>query len=577
MKPSLLSKLFQKTARAADALRTGGPGALVKYLRFLKRNVRARSDYQEWLFRFGTIDDGEIDRRFAEMSRRPMISVIVPVYNTDEKWLRHCVDSVLDQIYPNWELCIADDASPAAHVRAVLQEYESRDERIKVVFRERNGHISAASNSALEIATGEFVALLDHDDELSPDALFWIANEVDKFPETAMIYTDEDLIDISGRRSDPKFKPDFSRDLFYSTNLITHLAAYRTDLVRRIGGFRVGFEGSQDYDLALRVIEQVDEEQIRHIPRVLYHWRTIRGSVAYSMDEKPYAHERARTAIREHLERTGFTVEVREASHDLHRVVYRLPDERPAISIIVSSDDRNIPARIGENDEVLHVPLSRQDRALRLNEAVSRSSAEGLFFLDGDLSLRSAGDTVAELATFALQPGIGAVAGRILARDFFVEQCGLVVQRDLSTAYAHEGIPIDAAGDLSRNRLIGNFSAVSISCFAISRKSFDAVGGFDRELEMFDLDLCLKLREKGKRIVTVPHLVFVRTGQHQKRNCRPDELARLRSRWPEYVEADPFCNRHLKRDGSFTLEGFRDRDRKNDPLPLDLDPPPERE
>ena len=217
----------------------------------------------------------------------PLISVILPVYNVDEKWLRKCIDSVCKQSSRNWELCIADDASTAKHIRPLLEEYASKDPRIKVVFRETNGHISAASNSALELASGEFCLLLDHDDELSPDALFWVATEIDEHPDVAMIYSDEDLIDENGKRTAPKFKPDFCRDLLYSLNLVTHLSAYRTEILRAIGGFRVGIEGSQDYDLALRVVERIAETQIRHIPRILYHWRAIPGSVAWTAVRNP--------------------------------------------------------------------------------------------------------------------------------------------------------------------------------------------------------------------------------------------------------------------------------------------------
>ena len=548
MPRALLSKVLNKISPAIEHLRIGGPSGLRKYLQFLAGNLQDEINYRKWI----QGHESKLDAAsIGQLARHPLISVVVPVYNTDEKWLRRCLDSVLNQIYPHWELCIADDASTASHVLRVLDEFAARDERVRVTSRNENGHISAASNSALELATGELVALLDHDDELSRDALFWIARELNEFPETAMIYTDEDLIDTSGRRSDPKFKPAFSRDLFYSTNLITHLAAYRTDIVRLIGGFRIGFEGSQDYDLALRVIEQIDEKQIRHIPRVLYHWRTIKGSVSYSMDEKPYAHERARTAIREHLERRGFAAEVTQASHDLHRVRYKLPVP-PSVTVIVSSDDSNILDRLGDDREVITVNKSGEDLACRLNDAAARCEADVVLFIDGDLSVRSR-DAVHELAAFAIQPGIGAVGGRIIGRDMLVEQAGIVLQQDLSPAFAHQGFPIDAAGNLSRNRLIGNFSAVSISCMAISRHAFEAVGGFDTDIAMFDIDLCLRLREQGKRIVVMPDVVFLRTRDHVRGVYGSGELEQFRERWSKYVEEDPFCNPNLTRDGQFRI------------------------
>ena len=191
----------------------------------------------------------------------------------------------------------------------------------------------------MKIAIGEFCVLLDHDDELSEDALFYVAKEINDFPETEMIYSDEDLISAKGRRFEPKFKPDWSRDLFYSLNLITHLSAYKTEVLQKIGGFTIGLEGSQDYDLALRVIEEIPEKHIRHIPKILYHWRVIKGSVAYSGDEKPYAHDAARRAIGAHLERCGKKASVEQTIYNLHRVRYELPENLPKVSLILIADE----------------------------------------------------------------------------------------------------------------------------------------------------------------------------------------------------------------------------------------------
>ncbi len=328
--------------RPASAIRAGFRVGLKTSLKTAYQKIREKRNYKKWLEKFGALDDAErqqLHDRIELFEDIPLISVLLPVYDVDERWLRLCLESVLKQIYVNWELCIADDCSPKPHVRRVLEEYAAKDERIKVVFRETNGHISAASNTALELAAGEFTVLLDHDDELSADALFWVVNELNSFPTTMMIYSDEDLIDQNGRRYAPKFKPDWSRDLFYSVNIITHLSAYRTSLLRELGGFRLGFEGSQDYDLALRVIEKIDEGAIRHIPRILYHWRVIRGSVAYGGGEKPYAHKRAREALREHFERTGKEAVVTKTVGDLRRVQYALCKPEPKVSLILVAED----------------------------------------------------------------------------------------------------------------------------------------------------------------------------------------------------------------------------------------------
>ena len=230
-----------------------------------------RKNYERWLKAFGNLSKKDrllLREEREKFALQPLISVILPVYNIEEKWLRLCLESVINQVYENWELCVADDCSTKPHVRRVLKEYATRDARIKIVFRPENNHISAASNSALEMASGEFAALLDHDDELSADALFYIVKEINDFPETDFIYSDEDMIDRKGKRFDPKFKPDFSLDFLYSLNYLTHFAVYRTALLRESGGFRIGFEGSQDYDLALRIVEKIGADRIRHVPQI---------------------------------------------------------------------------------------------------------------------------------------------------------------------------------------------------------------------------------------------------------------------------------------------------------------------
>lgn len=469
------------------------------------------------------------------LQHKPLLSIILPVYNVDEKWLRRCIESVTRQLYPHWELCIADDASTAVHVRIVLDEYAKKDRRIKVVFRPENGHISAASNSALELVSGAFTVLLDHDDELSEDALYWVAKELNENPDAIVIYSDEDLIDKVGHRSRPKFKPDFSRDLFYSFNLLTHLSAFETATVKRVGGFRIGFEGSQDYDLALRVTEQIREDQIRHIPRVLYHWRAIRGSVAFAMSEKPYAHERARLALSEHFQRSGIDAEVFESADQLHRVRYRIPDTKAKDHVVLAVRSGGIV------DD--------------LNRAVAESHGEVLVFVDDDLIEPEQG-SFSELIPFALQPGIGAVGAKILNTTGVVEQCGIVLTTELFPAFAHLGFPRHASGDMSRNRQIGNYSAISMSCMAIRRELFERLGGFDASVpaELCDVDLCLRLRKLGLRIVTVPQVELRRRGDSKKPVRYSDaEMETFRKRWQEYVDRDPFCNPNLKRDGSFEI------------------------
>ncbi|HYP13813.1 MAG TPA: glycosyltransferase, partial [Bryobacteraceae bacterium] len=237
------------------------------------------------------------------MRHKPLISVLTPIYNTPERWLRRAIESVLDQQYPNWELCLADDRSTDPHIRSVLEEYKARDPRIKVAYRDTNGHIAEATNTALELATGEFVALLDHDDEIAPDALLEVAIALNQNPSLDFIYSDEDKIDEEGFCTDPFYKPDWSPDYFLTCMYTCHLGVYRTSLVREIGQFRPEVNGAQDYDLALRLVTQT--ERIHHIPKVLYHWRTLETSTASGAEAKDYAYPAAQRAIENHLQLAG--------------------------------------------------------------------------------------------------------------------------------------------------------------------------------------------------------------------------------------------------------------------------------
>lgn len=235
--------------------------------------LRNQASYPNWLARNEVLDIEAMTQEIATFHYQPKISIAMPVYNVEEKWLRLCIDSILNQVYTNWELCMADDASTDPNVKKILTEYQQLDERIRVVFREQNGHISEATNSALTIATGEFVALLDNDDELAINAFYEVVKVLNENPELDLIYSDEDKIDMDGNRSDPAFKPDWSPDLLLGTNYISHLGVYRRSILEEIGGFRKGYEGSQDYDLVLRFTEKTTKERIKHIPKVLYYWR----------------------------------------------------------------------------------------------------------------------------------------------------------------------------------------------------------------------------------------------------------------------------------------------------------------
>ena len=299
--------------------------------------------YAAWVAAYDTLTPeiaDQIRAKLAKLAKRPKISVLMPVYNTPEKWLVAAIESVRRQLYDNWELCIADDASKEPHVRKILERYQKKDPRIKVVIREANGHISAASNSALALAHGDFIALLDHDDEIRPHALACVALELDAHPNADLIYSDEDKIDENGHRYDHYFKPDWNPDLFLVQNYVSHLGVYRTLLVREVGGFRIGYEGSQDWDLAMRVIERTAPDRIRHIPKILYHWRSVPGSTAMLIGAKSYATQAAEKVISEHFIRIGVEAKISPTKGSYWRVHYPLPHPAPRITLIIPTRNR---------------------------------------------------------------------------------------------------------------------------------------------------------------------------------------------------------------------------------------------
>jgi len=556
---------MDRLAQFIDALRTRGIAGLRDEWSRLGRLRLEDRRYRKWASA-NAIDDRRrkvLAQHSASLERKPLLSIILPVYNVEAKWLTRCIESVRSQIYADWELCIADDASPKAHIKQLIESYAAKDERIRAVFRKENGHISAASNSALEVASGEFAVLLDHDDELTEDALFWVAKEIVDHPDTAMIYSNEDTIDENGELKTPRFKPDFSPDLMCSVNMVTHLSAYRMDIVRNIGGFRKGLEGSQDYDLALRVIEQIEPRQIRHIPRVLYHWRAIEGSVALSGGEKPYAHERARRAIREHHERLGRRVSVEETIYDLHRIRYEMPSPQPKVSIFVVRSDEivadlsEIETMIDYDDLEITLVDARQNAAEVLDKAVRRSDGKVICLIRAGIIPTGRG-RLHELVSFAIQPQIGCVGGKVVDRFGTTVDGGRIIGGGNISNIAHRGYTSGQGGNMLRNVVIGNYSAVSGSVLAMRRDVYESVGGFNYDdlcRSLYVEDLCLRLGEAGLRIVHDPYAEF-RLSRHSriKDEIDPADAAYFKTRWKEVVERDPFCDPNLKRDGSFTLD-----------------------
>ncbi|RYF79928.1 MAG: glycosyltransferase, partial [Comamonadaceae bacterium] len=355
-------------------------------------------------------------------------------------------------------LCIADDASPSSEVKALLKSYAESDPRIKVAFRPENGHISAASNSALALATGAWIALMDHDDLLPADALFWVADCIARHPDVQLIYSDEDKVDEGTDRSDPYFKCDWNVDLFRSQNMFSHLGVLAANLVRTVGGFRRGLEGSQDWDLVIRCMECVEPHQVRHIPRVLYHWRVHAESTAKSMDAKPYAAIAGERALNEHFERTGIRAVAEHVGYG-YRVRYALPDAPPLVSLVIAT--RNAPASLrrcldsitrntsyaryeiivvdnasntaAAKDLLASIARSAnvrvltheqpQDAATSHNAGAAAAVGDVVALLDDTLEVIGP-HWLTEMVSLALQPGVGAVGARLLDEHDAVQHAG---------------------------------------------------------------------------------------------------------------------------------------------------------
>jgi O-antigen biosynthesis protein len=542
-----------------------------------------------------TVRDRDRIRKEIEMlSRRPLISILLPVYNTDEIWLRRCLDSVLGQLYPHWELCIADDASTATHIRRVLEEYRAGDGRIRVVFREVNGHISAATNSALSLAGGEYIALLDHDDELTPDALFEMAALLNRQPDADMIYSDEDKIDAQGRRHSPFFKPDWSPDTFLSLMYTCHLGVYRTALVRRIGGFREGFEGSQDYDLVLRLTEHT--EKICHIPRVLYHWRSIQASSAASFQTKDYAQDAGLRAIRQALERRGeeALVEPVAGLSGRYRVRYCLQG-RPLVSIIIPTRDLSgllenclnsifektahdrFEMIIVDNDSrepetqalfrhwrerepsrfrVVPLPIAFNFPAL-INEGVRHAGGDLVLLLNNDIEVISE-EWLTEMAAQAMRPRVGAVGVKLLYPDDTVQHAGVVLGVGGIAGHSHKYFANDRPGYFDRLRITANCAAVTGACLMVKKTRFLEVGGFDEALPVAfnDVDFCIRLLKAGYYNLCLSHLILYHH-ESQTRGLEDTvekqlrfrgEIELMEARWGDLLKNDPFYSPHLTRD-----------------------------
>lgn len=541
--------------------------------------VAQREAYEAWVdmcaaFRFNRV---AARRSIEGFRKRPLVSILMPVYNPPERLLRDAIESVLAQYYENWQLCICDDASSDPRVRAVLDEYAELDSRIDVRFSGTNSGISGASNGALALSRGEYVGLLDHDDELTPDALFEVVSTLQE-SDPDLIYSDEDKRDAEGRLHAPFFKPDWSPDLLLSTMYTSHFSVYRKSIVDELGGFRIGYEGSQDYDLALRCSERAGS--IAHIPRVLYHWRVAPGSAAASTEAKPYAYSAAERALTDALQRRGIagTCLMTEAP-GFYRIKRDIV-EPGLVSIIIPTRDRVELLRScissiesltdypsyeilimdnGSTDpETIEYLSASSHRVIRddgpfnysrlNNVAAEAAHGEYLLFLNNDTEVLVP-EWMSAMVEHAQRPQVGAVGAKLLYPDGRIQHGGVVL--GLGGPAAHAFTSVDPYDPRLFNvpNIIRNTSAVTAACLMVRASVFEEIGGFDEKalpVSYNDIDFCLRLRRRGYLVTYTPYAA-VRHYESVSRGPFPgwQEATYMVGAYRREIERDPYYSPNL--------------------------------
>lgn len=542
------------------------------------------TQYLAWLKKYGVTDAKarHLRQEAAALTYAPTVSILTPVYNPEPSWLRDAIESVRNQVYENWELCLTDDGSTRTGVRTLLEEYTRKDRRIKVTFVKKNGGISSASNAALALATGEFIGFLDHDDELKPDALYEVVKLLNQRPDLDFIYTDEDKRSPDGCLEQPFFKPDWSPDLLLSENYVPHFAVYRRRIVDEVGGLRSECDFSQDYDLALRVTERTD--RIAHVPLPLYTWRMIPGSAALEPGAKPKAVDASKRALADAMQRRGLDAEVLEGPvPNTYRVRYRIKGQ-PLVSIVIPTRNRvellrpciasiekkttypNYEIIIVDNDSrdeaTLDYLKKSPHRCLRyagpfhyasmMNFAVREAAGEHVILLNNDTEVITP-DWVEAMLEHSQRPEVAAVGARLLYPDGRVQHEGIIMGLGGGSA-----LNADHRGYFGLGELVMNCSAVTGACMMARREVFEQMGGFDKNLEVAfnDVDFCLRARQQGYLVVFTPFAVLYHHESATRGRLHPEENEQFfRRRWGKPGEyRDPYYNPNLSLVRPFTID-----------------------
>lgn len=595
----------KKILKTYSILRGNGISGLRTKIRDINNRLDIDEQYQLWLLKNYPQKETLLKQKksVSKFKLQPKISIITPVYNPPVKYLKECIESVLNQSYGNWELCLADDASTNEQVKKILKAYALQDSRIKYILRAENGHICKASNSALTLATGQYIALLDHDDILWPNALYEVVKTLNENPKTQFIYSDEDKLEEDGKtHSGPFFKPDWSPDYLRSINYITHFAVIKKTLVDKVGGFRIGFEGAQDWDLFLRVTSQVNNfSQIVHIPTILYSWRKSATSTASEKNigkVKKYAVESQRKALEDDLQRRhiqGDLVQIKDFQS--WQIKYKVQGQ-PLVSIIIPTKDKYeyifkclnslLEKTTYINYEIVIIDTGSKDKRVNqlykeikkkhrqtlllqwdkefnfasvCNFGAKNCHGEYLLFLNNDTEVISP-DWVQEMLGFAQRPEVGAVGSLLLYPDGRIQHLGgiLGITDDPAgigiAGHAHR---IGFLKDLKHFDRVAakNYSFVTGACLMIKKDKFDQIKGFSEEFKIAfnDIDLCLRLYTKKKlfNVINPAAMLFhfesatlSRPGEgNRDLNLWHKEVNLFVKKWGWIKDKDPFYNKNL--------------------------------
>lgn len=536
-------------------------------------------------------DEAALEKqRHHHFEYSPLISVAVPAYRTPEKFLAQMIDSLLAQTYGNWELCIANGSPEDGAMKKVLEEYTKKDSRIRISELTENKGIAGNTNAALEMARGEFVGLLDHDDLLAPNALYEIVRALDEDRNLDAVYTDEDKVTTElDEHFQPHLKPDFNLDLLRSNNYICHFFVVRSSIVQKVGGFRQEFDGAQDHDFIFRCIENA--EKVGHIPEILYHWRTHKASTADNPASKMYAFDAGKRAIEAHLKRTGTEGTVSHTPDlGFFRVKYPVQGQ-PLVSIIIPNKDEketlkacidsirekteypNYEIIIVENnsttDEIFqyYKELS-QDSRIRLlrwkkefnysainNYGVRHANGEYLLFLNNDVTVITPG-WIKELLGVCQRPEVGAAGVKLIYPDDTIQHAGCVIGLGGIAGHMFVDMPANRTGYLHKASILQDMSAVTAACMMMKRTAFEEAGGFTEKLSVAfnDVDLCLKVRKNHKLIVYDPYVQLyhmeskTRGAEDNKEKVRrfQEEIEYMRCQWIDILKkGDPYYNKNL--------------------------------